>query len=200
MNLSKSYKKIITLLGVTGMSLQPINAAIVVSNWNIAGDVLTFDLSGTIDAGVTIGGTANSILYIGVPGDGDWVGGNGTTRNISNNSGAGIRDIRTNSGGYFTSGGANFAQVQTADTAAWQIGDEVSASIQFSGGSLTSGNIVTSQIIVAAGFTTSTDRPEAAHQVGAAVVPEPEQMIWLSCIGLASFGLYRYRKQGLALD
>lgn len=186
---------ILVSLSIGVMSSSQAAAGILVSNWDITGDTLSFDLSGTIDAGASVGTNNSFVLYIGVPNDTDWVTSVGAIQTIINHGG-GARDLRTDFGGYFEIAGGDYARVETSDGLAWAIGDSVNASVQFSGGSLIAANVNSADLIVTAGFNSLTTFPDPTAQVGSAAttVPEPGSLM-LFGLGTLGLGVLARRKK-----
>lgn len=170
------------------------SAALVISNWNITGNTLTYDITDTIDVGANIGSISPNRLFIGVPGDTDWVIANGVVSSVVNNPGH-TRIVKTprylNS---VTVELSDYTWLDTADFQPYAAGDVLNASVTAVGGTLIGANIVREDIIVAAGRSTSVSAgpaPQVAHFAGA-YIPEPASVVLL---GLGGFGLMLRRSR-----
>lgn len=73
---------------IIGSLLVPAKGALVITNFQIAGEIITFDIAGSIDAGANIGPNNPFRLYVGVPGDTDWVNVSSAIGSVTNNAGA----------------------------------------------------------------------------------------------------------------
>lgn len=183
---------LLAAIAAAAFTLTPARAAILVSDWDITGDTLSFHLTGTIDPGANIGATDNSVFYIGAPGNADWVLLNSTIAGTVN-QGSGHRLIDTTSGGYITFTLGDYATLSTADFQPWQVGDSVDALVTISGGTLDAGAIDPAQIIVAAGFDELDVFPDSANTVGGYAIPEPATYAGL--LGLGALGLVVWKRR-----
>jgi len=152
-------------------------AELVITNWTMTNDSITFDIAGTIDADAVIGPFHGHRLFIGVAGNTDWVNGGTTAGSITNHAGA-TRDLTgqqvvAGSGAYSDS-----VRLETLDGEPFAPGDVIDASVVIAGSSisLTPANLVKEDLIVSAGFSSEGGTayvPQAAHQVGAYEPPPP---------------------------
>lgn len=165
-------------------------ADVVISNWDITGNTLTFDALGTIDAGTTFGAINNEIMYIGVPNDNDWVitGGGGPS---TTNSGRAVNlSFITNQPG------EDYVQVNTADFGNWVVGNVVDFSFNLTATSLVGANIDPADLIVVIGDNGG-DPLDIARSIGTAAataaVPEPSSFFAIG-LGMIGFGVLRRRR------
>lgn len=192
-----------TLIGL-GSLAGVANAAIVISNWNVVDNTtVSFDISGTIDSGVSIGSSDPDAFYIGAPGNADWItmdssAGSSPSKNIQNHGG-GSTNISTDHGSYLTYAPGDYIVLRKEGLVAWEVGDSVDASISISGGTLDGSQIDPADIIVTAGYFSGSPWPDASAQVGEySAVPEPSSAV-LCALGVA-FAASRKRKLNKPLE
>ncbi|CAM3826947.1 PEP-CTERM sorting domain-containing protein [Rheinheimera salexigens] len=169
-------------------------AGLIVSNWIATPTTLNFDITGTIDAGVTFGPSQMNSLFIG-------------PANLGNQPGA-----STVSGTWLSLGGVVTAlssatlysdsdsdKLQVRKSSNWLVGDILNYSFSFSDPDLVdlSGFDITGAI-VSVGRSDYMAAPESAYQVGtfAAVtssVPAPATLL-LFGLGLAGLGFSKRTK------
>lgn len=165
---------------------------IIIDSWNLTNTTATFTLSGSVTTAFTP--TSNtSILYIGVPGDGDWI--NSKTVALGSTSGTidsapilGWEAQTWDSGGdniQFSTSGIDFTNGGTAS---------VSASIS---GDFTPANLNPENLIISWGFNSgSAPFPDSNTQVGyysVTAVPEPSTYAFIS-MGVLVVGLIVRRR------
>lgn len=132
-------------------------------------DNQSFDgnVTGTIDAGASIGAINNAFLYIGVPGDTDWISSNG---NISSFLNGGSQTVSIEGGIYTSSANGDSLGLDMDDNLI--LGDTVDLFFSFdTGGAFNPGNVDSNLFIISAGYDNASPFPDAASQVGA--IPEP---------------------------
>lgn len=152
-------------------------------------DNLSFDgnVTGTIDAGASIGAINNAFLYIGVPGDTDWISINGNIDTFQNNGG---QTVNIEGGIYTSSVNGDSIGLDMDDNLMQN--DIVNLSFSFStGGAFTPANVDSNLFIISAGYDNSAPFPDAASQVGA--IPEPGA--YASLMGLAILGTLILRRR-----
>lgn len=186
------------LLLASGLSLTSLcDAAIVVSNWspNEGANTLSFDISGTIADGTTIGALNSNNLYIGVPGTTNWITSPNLTRTFINLGGGSV-DLKTDVGGAISNDLGDYIFLQ-ADGVDWAAGSSVNASIVFNTlAGFDFNTMDSSSIIVSVGRADlTTIYPDSTYQVGAMEsVPEPSTYAVLA--GLTLVGtLFTRRRQ-----
>jgi hypothetical protein len=183
-SLHKSYTRFLLLMG---MFASGASAQLVVTNWNITGNIVTFDVSGTIALSSTIGSSAPINLYIGVPGDTDWVAVSGTGITITHHGGETVA-----SAGYSDFATGDYIYLQRAFN--WTVGNSIDSSIMISGGTLIGANINPADLIISAGYNSTAVFPDTATQVGAfGAVPEPASYAALG--GLFALGAAARRRR-----
>jgi hypothetical protein len=159
-------------LGLFFLLSLPAQAVLILSNWNITGNTVSFDITGSIPD-VPLGDTDLNVLYVGEPGNTSWITADSTSRTIINNGG-GNTTVRTNTGVYDDNPAGdyiNFNQTNVFDD--WAVGDSIDASFSYSGGTLIGANINPANIIISAGYNAPlTIYPDPSTQVGA-IIPEP---------------------------
>ncbi len=188
------------LTQAVAVALMPIASAIIsTGNFSIAGNTMSFDLTGSIDAGANVGPSSQGNLYIGVPNVSGWVLSSGDVLggeiNIVNNGGG---DLKTTSGGYSPTGSQNLGDFiyLSKNSGLWAPGDSVNASITITGtgSQLNLGNLNEYQMIVSAGKSSglgSANGPNVTYQVGQAI---PEPSTYALVLALLSLGLLFTRK------
>lgn len=154
-------------------------------------DTISFDIQGTIDAGATIGTIDSHQLYIGSPGDNDWITGGANSMTISNNAGA-IRDLHTGWGQYMPYAFGDHVIVAAGAFESFAIGDVIDASVSITGGTVVGANVDVNSIIVTAGYNSANPFPDVGTQIGS-VVPEPKHAAMLSGVLVLSFVVLRRR-------
>jgi len=164
-----------------------MHATISVSNLvlNDATDTISFDITGSIPAGANIGGTNSNTLFIGDPGDDDWITSNGTDESITNNNAS---TVQADAAFYVSFGNGNHIAVQRVGN--WAPGDQIDASISITGGTIVAANLNPSNLIVAAGLNSISIFPDVSTQVS---VPEPSTYAALA--GALALGLVAWRRR-----
>lgn len=181
----------LSALVVLGSFSSQANAALSITSWDITGSTLTFDISGQIDAGAPIGSLNAGALYIGVPGDNDWISSNSTSRTVTNHAGAtrAIGNFPT----YTNNPTSDYVSLSSSNFLAWQEGDTVNATITLTGGGINAANINTANIIVTAGTNSFTSLPDPTATVGGfAPAPEPSSS---ALLGIGALGLILSRRR-----
>ena len=145
---------------------------------------VSFDIIGTIEASDPIGTTDPDTIYIGSPGDTDWITGAGINRTISND-GSATRDIRTTAGLYQTYAFGDYIELRSDDFTTFLVGDSINASVSINGGTLIGANLDFNSVIVTIGYDNGIPFPDDSVGIGG-VVPEPKQTSIL--LGLAALG------------
>ena len=177
-------------------SIPSASGALVINSWSITGgNTLSFDISGTIDAGSHIGSQNATVIYIGVPGDTDWVtdGTNVTTpgSSLTQNSGRAV----SNNLLFLTNDNASGDHVQlwTADFGNWAIGDSIDLSVTLVDDQpIVAANVNPNDLIVNIGNEPGTFLVAAQSVGGFTAVPEPGSFAFL---GLAICVLSFRRRQ-----
>ncbi len=168
-------------------------ASLIVSNWSATPTTLSFDITGTIDPGVTIGPLQKYALFIG-------------PANLGNQAGAStVQGTWTSLGGVvtalhgawlFSDSGSDKLQIRKSSFADWLVGDTLNYSFSFSSPNLVDlSGFDINGAIVSAGRSSYAAAPEAAYQVGTFAAPAPEPTtLALMGLGLAGIGFARKKK------
>lgn len=186
-------KKLIITLAASLAFASAANAAVVVSNWNVTGDIVSFDITGIIDPSFVMGDRNENNIYVGVPGLTTWIASSGLTRNIVNNPG-GSRGFSDSVGGYITGSIGDYVFLRSSDDLDFVIGDTFNSTIEISGGTINNAALPdASTMIVTAGWTEVNNiLPDPAQQIGT-VVPEPSSYAALA--GMTAFALVALRRR-----
>ena len=165
------------------------SGAVNIMNMLLLGDSISFDIKGTIDEGVALGGNAPDGMFIGTVTSGSqhWVD-FGAVGTIINNSAEGIVDF--SSAASASDSSRDYISLYRPD-GVWQVGDSVDASITIVGGVYQPEEIIIEDIKVTVGFTLSII-PNADYIVGG-YIPEPSTYALL--FGMASLAVAARRRQ-----
>lgn len=164
-------------------------------NFTITENEVSFLLQGEIDNGVTLGPASQFQLYIGVPGDDDWITANTFTETIVNNGSPSALLNTTGPGLSNDSTRGDNLQVQLvgAPTSGFMIGDTIDASVTFLG-SYIPANLAIEDLIVSVGTdgTINSTLPDVNYQIGSAV-PEVSSYGLITGLSAWLFALRRKR-------
>lgn len=201
-NLNSISRRLLVLAGFFWTTLLP--AQLVITNWNISGNTVSFDISGQFESSVTFGGNGDNSLYIGDPGNTAWVTASGSTGTLTN-SGSGSADFETSGFGYQANSGSpgdgDYIYIAKSGYNSWSKSDSVGGTVTISGGTLNGSAIDPENLIVTVGFYYSSgesynDFPNIEHQVGygvASAVPEPSS--YAAIVGGLALGLVGSRRR-----
>jgi len=78
---------LLSAAGVAVFGSSPAYSALLLTDFTITTTAVSFDITGTIDNSATIGPTGQFQLYLGVPGDTDWITSNTFSPTVANNGG-----------------------------------------------------------------------------------------------------------------
>ena len=168
-------------------------AGLLVSNWSATPTTLTFDITGTIDAGTTFGPDQKSSLFIGPANLGEQAGAMTTYGTWVSLGGT---PTQLQQAALFNDEDGAKLQVRKYFFQDWAVGDILNYSFSISGANLVdlSGWDPTGAI-VSVGRDIYANAPEPAYQVGtfASAVPEPATLA-LFGLGIAGIGWARRKK------
>ena len=204
--MNNSFSSVMRFLYLLGLSIaSSLSAQIVVSNWNISGDTVTFDIAGQIQNSATLAANGSQVLYIGDPGNTSWISTGSTTGSVTNTGGGSI-NLSTSSFGYAASNGSpadgDHLYLIKDGFQSWSKLDSIAATVSLSGGTLVPAAISPENLIVSAGFYYPSGGsynafPNVESQVGygvASAVPEPSTYaVFLGVSALAAAGFQRRR-------
>ncbi len=179
-------KTFILFLALVGTAVFHSHAAIEITSWVMSPGGINFEISGTLDAPFPSDPNFGSeSIYIGVPGDIDWITGGHTGSFGPSPLVDGITpDILTSTDGDANNG--DYIRIATSGSP-FDFTDGGSISLT---GSVTAAvvpaNLDPSQLIVTWGFSTLPTVIDAANQIGTSVVPEPSSVILVLVMGAAS--------------
>lgn len=165
------------------------HASLILTVNSFTTDLFDFTVSGTIDVSATIGGTSDSSLYIGDPGNTNWVLTNSVSPTLVEN---GTPDNTATGGTTSVFGSGNFIRIDFGSSLA--TGQSIDFDATFSSSNaFAPAQVDIADIILTAGYDTTTTFPDATTQVGDAI-PEPTTMVTV-LFGVVGLAIWKKRTQ-----
>ncbi|WOO43313.1 PEP-CTERM sorting domain-containing protein [Rubellicoccus peritrichatus] len=165
-------------------------AAITASFSQFDNTAIVFTLKGDIPVGANIGAGAPNVLFIGVPGDTDWVASQGTDDTTTN---MGSPSRLASSSAYNPNDAGDFIQV--VYDANFSVGDTVDTMVTLNGNNIIPANVDPNSMIVSAGFDSLAVIPDPTTDVGNAI---PEPATYAAVLAMIALGVigFRHRFKG----
>jgi len=191
--ITKSIAILVATAGCTSMLNAALSAEVTQFNQN----QLSMSITGSIDAGATIGGSDGNALFMGSPSlDLGWIQQSGSIGSSTSNGGG--QTINLTSASYENTADGDFIRIFGDDVFA--IGDIVNALVSFSTGTsdpFIPGNVTVDDMIISAGSESNfASLPDIRTQVGTAtLVPEPSHYSALAGLVIAAAIIYTRRRK-----
>ncbi|MCP5533947.1 MAG: PEP-CTERM sorting domain-containing protein [Akkermansiaceae bacterium] len=164
-------------------------AAVTITQFDVTTNSITVSITGDL-SGITPGSTDPDRLYIGVPGDNDWIlfQGTATVGSIqASNAGASTSHLA----GSYGSGG-DFIRIGWATPLTQSDSFSGQFTITASNGAFVPANLNPADLVVTWSFNSATIMPDVSTLAGGSAVPEPSSALF---VGLAALGLTARRRR-----